>query len=135
PEQVEALSGIVEAIGPGATPAEFLALDTEFHLLLARISGNAVAPLILHALRDAIARQVLVAFESLREAGKWTSELTWLVREHGELVDHIRRGDPDAAAAAFGQHVHNFYSRVIKASEAPASEPVPVRKRQAARRP
>jgi DNA-binding FadR family transcriptional regulator len=135
PEQVEELAAIVAAMRPGATPAEFLALDTEFHLLLARISGNAVAPLILHALRDAIARQVLVAFEQLVAAGKWATELAWLVREHAELVAHIRGGDPEAAAAAFGQHVHNFYGRVIQPSEATVEEPAPVSKRRAARRP
>src|SRR4051812_33172455 len=41
---------------------EFLQLDTEFHVELARASGNALAPLLMEALRETIAEKMRAAF-------------------------------------------------------------------------
>jgi DNA-binding FadR family transcriptional regulator len=97
-------------------PADFLALDTQFHLTLARASGNSVVPLILGAVRDAIARQMLAAFEALEAAGRWNAERAFLVKEHAQLVATIAAHDPEAAASAFSHHVHAFYTRVLSGS-------------------
>lgn len=129
PEQADQLGAIVDAMARANSPEEFLVHDADFHLTLARISGNAVAPLVLGAVRDAIARQVLGAFKRLEEAGEWSAEHAWLVREHAEVVEQIRRADPDAAARAFDRHVQNFYCRVVQ----PAPLTVPVTKRRARR--
>lgn len=131
PEDIERLDGIVESMRNSRTPEDFLTLDTEFHVMLARASANSVAPLIMGALRDAIAHQMLGAFKALEESGNWTSERAWLIREHAELLKTVASRDPDAAAHAFGQHVHDFYQRVLAKDgpvTAPASAPAPAAK-------
>jgi DNA-binding FadR family transcriptional regulator len=118
-EDVERLRAILDAMRAAKDPEDFLTADTEFHLLLARSSGNSVAPLIMGALRDAIARQMLRAFKALEESGNWVSERTWLIREHARLLETIEERNPDEAAHAFRQHVHDFYHRVLEDLEAP----------------
>jgi DNA-binding FadR family transcriptional regulator len=134
PDEIERLSGIVESMRNCRKPEEFLTLDTEFHVTLARASGNSVAPLIMGALRDAIAHQMLRAFKALEESGNWMAERAWLIREHGQLLETIVSGDPDAAAQAFSRHVHDFYQRVLQKDEpaAPATtaRAAPARKRR-----
>lgn len=117
-EEVDRLRAIIGEMRTAREPEHFLTLDTEFHVALARSSGNSVAPLIMGALRDAIARQMLLAFQALEESGHWGSEHTLLIREHTRLLDTIESRDPDAAAQAFGQHVHDFYHRVMEDHEA-----------------
>ena len=116
-EDVERLRGIIDGMRAAREPEEFLTLDTDFHVTLARSSGNSVAPLIMGALRDAIARQMLRAFKALEESGNWVSERTWLLREHTRLLETIESRDPDEAAKAFSQHVHDFYHRVLEDHE------------------
>ena len=123
-EDIERLGGFIESMRR-AKPEEFLALDTEFHLTLARASGNSVAPLILGAVRDAIARQMLLAFQGLEEAGRWNAERAFLVKEHAQLVQTIAAHDPEAAARAFSHHVHAFYTRVLSGTEAKPAKRAP----------
>lgn len=131
PDDIERLGGFIESMRR-AKPADFLALDTEFHLTLARASGNSVVPLILGAVRDAIARQMLLAFQALEEAGRWNAERAFLVKEHGQLVETIAAHDPEAAARAFSHHVHAFYTRVLSGAEVKpakrAASPRPAKK-------
>lgn len=123
PEDIERLTGIIDSMHSSRTPEGFLTLDTEFHVTMARTSGNSVAPLLMGALRDAIAHQMLGAFKALEESGDWDSERAWLIREHAELLKTVASKDPDAAAHAFGRHVHDFYQRVL--APAPAPSPAP----------
>jgi GntR family transcriptional repressor for pyruvate dehydrogenase complex len=134
-EDIERLGEIIESMRRLKTPEEFLAVDTEFHLTLARASGNAVAPLILGAVRDAIARQMLQAFQALEEAGRWNAERAFLVKEHSQLVQSIAAHDPEAAARAFSHHVHAFYTRVLSPVEPtkPAKRPPSARPAKKAR--
>jgi len=124
PEDIERLEGIIESMRNSRTPEDFLTLDTEFHVTLARASGNSVAPLIMGALRDAIAHQMLRAFKALEESGGWVSERAWLIREHAQLLETVASRDPDAAAHAFSRHVHDFYQRVL-AKDKPVATPGP----------
>lgn len=133
-DDLEHLRAIIDGMRNCREPDEFLTLDTEFHVSLARASGNSVAPLIMGALRDAIARQMLLAFRALEESGNWVSERAWLVREHAYLMETIEARDPDGAAQAFGQHVHDFYHRVFEDVEKPALPPQSARASTAAKR-
>lgn len=130
-EDLEGLNGIIERMNNEGKPEEFLTLDTEFHVNLARASGNSVAPLIMGALRDAIAHQMLLAFRALEESGNWMSERLNLIREHAQLLESVSSRDPDAAAEAFGRHVHDFYHRVLAKPEPEAAS---TRPRAASRR-
>lgn len=125
PEDLERLGGIIESMHNTGKPEEFLTLDTEFHVALARASGNSVAPLIMGALRDAIAHQMLQAFKALEESGDWMSERVCLVREHAHLLETVASKNPDAAAHAFSQHVHDFYHRVLEKADPMAAPALP----------
>ena len=134
-EDLERLRGIVESMSNTGKPEEFLTLDTEFHVGLARASGNSVAPLIMGALRDAIAHQMLVAFKALEESGNWMSERVNLIREHAHLLEAVTSRNPDAAAEAFSRHVHDFYHRVLEKAEPAAASASPQTSPRMRRRP
>jgi DNA-binding FadR family transcriptional regulator len=116
-EDIQRLRVILDQMRDADNSEQFLTRDADFHVTLARSSGNSVAPLILGALRDAIARQMFSAFKSLEQSGKWGSEHARLLREHTRLLETIESRDPDAAMQAFSQHVHDFYHRMLKDHE------------------
>jgi DNA-binding FadR family transcriptional regulator len=77
---------------------QYLALDTELHLLLAKATG-------MGAISSAVAQarqEVAAAFDAIVVPGarKATSD-----DEHDELIDGIMRGDPEAAEDAARRHV------------------------------
>jgi GntR family transcriptional repressor for pyruvate dehydrogenase complex len=105
--------------------AQFLKVDTAFHVAIAQSSGNTLAPLFMEAIRDAIARVMLVAFE---ESADWPAERELLVREHIEIATLIASGKGAAAAKVLNQHISGFYGRALKseAHEPDGSEAVAV---------
>jgi DNA-binding FadR family transcriptional regulator len=113
-EIVDGMRGVT-AIG------EFNELDTEFHVELARVSGNALLPVLMEALRAAMRRAMLEGFDRLAD---WRAERDHLVGEHERMVGYIEAGDQVAAAAAVQSHVLRFYRHVMEPEadrEAPQS--------------
>jgi GntR family transcriptional repressor for pyruvate dehydrogenase complex len=88
----------------------FLELDTGFHVALARASGNALAPLMMEALREAIAIQMRAAFE---EVADWEATRAHIAADHAALAAAITAGDEDAAARAVAEHVASFYELLL----------------------
>jgi GntR family transcriptional repressor for pyruvate dehydrogenase complex len=86
---------------------EFLELDTSFHVELARVSGNALAPMLMDALREAIARQMRAAFDDVAD---WDDTRERIAGDHREIADAIAARDPEAAEAAVVGHIRNFYA-------------------------
>ena len=84
----------------------FLELDTGFHVALARVSGNALAPLLMEALRETIARQMRAAFDEVTD---WDATRARIAADHRVLAEAIAAGDPDGAAAAVSEHIRGFY--------------------------
>lgn len=114
PEEIDQLKVIIERMRAAPDSQAFLVEDTEFHLTIARLSRNAVAPLIMTALREAIARQMQRAFAAIVD---WPAEHAWLVSEHERVVAEISSGNEDKAAAAASQHIREFYGRVLGVPE------------------
>jgi GntR family transcriptional regulator, transcriptional repressor for pyruvate dehydrogenase complex len=112
------LDEIVHKMREAATPERFLELDTAFHLTLAELSGNSALALLMGELREAVGRQMLRAFQRLDD---FEPERQWLISEHARLVEVIRSKDADAAARAIGDHIRDFYSRVLE--DEPTSPP------------
>ena len=110
-DSIEDLSSVVEEIRHAAEPEAFFEHDTEFHLTIARMSGNTIAPLIMAALREAIARQMLQAFRTLHD---WPEERRLLIRDHAEIADLIASGQGDEVARAVEDHIRNFYARAFR---------------------
>jgi len=79
-------------------PIAFIAADMRFHSRIAAISGNpifeAVSEAMLSWLREYHTEMLI-----------WTGKENVTLSEHHEILDHIRRHDPDAAEAAMVRHL------------------------------
>jgi DNA-binding FadR family transcriptional regulator len=96
------------AAGMGAVEdrGEFLRLDTGFHVELARASGNALAPLMMEALRETIAQQMRAAFV---EVSDWDATRERIAADHAALAEAIEAGDCERAATTVEDHIRGFY--------------------------
>jgi DNA-binding FadR family transcriptional regulator len=115
------LHEIVDDMGAATAIGEFNALDTEFHVELARVSGNALLPVLMEALRGTVRRAMLEGFERLAD---WRAERDHLVGEHERMVGYIEAGDPVEAGADVQSDVLRFYRHVMEPEaerEAPQS--------------
>jgi GntR family transcriptional regulator, transcriptional repressor for pyruvate dehydrogenase complex len=107
PEDVANLRRLVTAMGaPELTSAEFNELDTEFHVSIARASGNVLAATLMQALRDAVKSEMVAAFSGLEQ---WHSVGDQLVVEHAALVEAIAERRADDAAELVERHISAFY--------------------------
>jgi GntR family transcriptional repressor for pyruvate dehydrogenase complex len=84
----------------------FLELDTTFHVELARASGNALAPLLMEALRETIADRMRVAFREVRD---WAATRARIAADHYALARAVAAGDADEAARTVTEHIRGFY--------------------------
>jgi GntR family transcriptional repressor for pyruvate dehydrogenase complex len=107
-EEKAALVAAAHAMEAVHESGAFLRCDTEFHVSIARRSGNSLAPLFMEAIRDAMARVMLA---TSRELPDWDTERETLAREHLEIATLIAAGQGDAAAAVLSRHIRGFYGR------------------------
>jgi GntR family transcriptional regulator, transcriptional repressor for pyruvate dehydrogenase complex len=87
---------------------EFLHLDAQLHVAIAALSGNAVIGHMMASLRGSIESYVVAAIPKVDD---WPALMAKLRREHHDIVEAIDRADPDGAAAAVSQHIHDFYGQ------------------------
>jgi DNA-binding FadR family transcriptional regulator len=116
PQQKIDVAAAAAAMADLTEAQPFLAADTEFHVTIARASGNTLLPVLMQAIRESMARVMLVAFSELRD---WDIERTLLCREHVDIADKIRAGDAEAAAQALSAHIRGFYGRVLTTVDRP----------------
>jgi len=99
---------LLEAMdAPELTEAEFLALDTQFHLSLATASGNQVITATMAGLRSAI--------EGYARAGalglaSWAETSARLRGEHRGILAAIRTAEPARARALVVAHIEGYYA-------------------------
>lgn len=113
------LTELARAIAGVTDRDAFLELDTGFHVELARASGNALAPMLMEALREAIARQMRAAFD---EVADWDDTRESIASDHRGIADAIAARDPEAAEAAVVGHIRNFYALLHPAADGGAHE-------------
>lgn len=89
------------------TPAEFLALDAQFHVALAEASGNTVVAAMMAGLRDAIEEYVLTGAENVSD---WNDTAARLRAQHREIVDALEVGDPAMARRLVTDHITGYYA-------------------------
>jgi len=90
----EAIGGMAEA----TTEPEYMRHDTDFHIALARATGNEV---LAHAIED-IRLQLNDAMTLLPESDSWHRRISG---EHEALLEAIECGDAKAAERAMDEHV------------------------------
>jgi GntR family transcriptional regulator, transcriptional repressor for pyruvate dehydrogenase complex len=101
----EAQSAHEQMSEPGIGPEAFEAADVRFHVALARASGNTALHLVMLAVRDAIGRYLL---DRMRRRRDLATGLEALCREHAAVLDAVRAGDGEAAAARMRDHIEGF---------------------------
>ncbi|MGV9798642.1 FadR/GntR family transcriptional regulator [Mycobacterium sp. NPDC003449] len=112
--QLSELTGIVERMEAEVEPARWVRLDTEFHLGIARASGNEVFATVVAAIRGALSMQSRMLNASIHERRSASN------REHRRILDAIASGDFADASDAMRQHLDRVKDAVNKlASIAP----------------
>ncbi|MEU5218145.1 FCD domain-containing protein [Streptomyces sp. NPDC020807] len=101
------LAGMAEA---GADPARFNELDTRFHVLIARGSGNALVSTLTAAVRESVRTLILRAEEGAED---WPTTAARLNAEHAELLRLIRAGEGARAAELVERHIREFHGTLV----------------------
>ncbi|WP_033294932.1 FadR/GntR family transcriptional regulator [Amycolatopsis jejuensis] len=96
--QLTQLAELVDRMDAETGPADWVALDSQFHVAIARASGNPVFAKVIEEIRDALARQS--AFLNQLSGRRTQSNI-----EHRRIVAAIADGTPEAAVAAMTEHL------------------------------
>lgn len=89
--------------------ATFNEADTEFHMAIAEASGNRLVTTLTVAIRNAMRRPILSAFDQIED---WAALREVLRSEHRAILGAIEAGDPEAAAALAEHHIRDAYQRL-----------------------
>lgn len=93
---------------PDLHAQRFNQLDTEFHVGIAAAAHNGLLTYLMQALRDAIQREMMLAFERLPN---WRKTVVHIRTEHKNILAAIEAGDGPAAARHVEQHISDFYRK------------------------
>jgi GntR family transcriptional regulator, transcriptional repressor for pyruvate dehydrogenase complex len=99
-EHVEAMAD------PGLDVVAFIEHDQDFHIELARLSGNQLVEAILSGMRAAVASYVAVGAAVVEE---WPRTAARLCAEHRAIVDAVARHDGAEAERLVREHIEGFY--------------------------
>ncbi len=111
PQDAERLAALIEAMRASDQEYdEFNRLDADFHVSIARISGNALVTNLMQALRGAVESEMAAAFARLPD---WRSTADSLATEHEGILRAIEKGDGDRAAELVADHITRFYQDSI----------------------
>lgn len=91
----------------GLTTAQFLKLDSQFHVALAEAAGNPVVTTMMSGLRAAIESYV---FDVASRVSDWDAAAERLRREHRAIVAAIDRGDGACARECVTAHIIGYYA-------------------------
>lgn len=95
-----------EGDSPTSAPADFLALDAEFHVRLSAAAGNAVVHALMSGLRESVRHYTL---ESIAGITGWPVLASRLHREHRAILDALIDGRREDAARLLQAHIEGFY--------------------------
>jgi DNA-binding GntR family transcriptional regulator len=107
PGDIDALEALLDSCGPGAPREEWHRVGTEFHVGLARLSGN---PFIVKSIQDIMTR--LARPRWLEVWTEPTRDQAWT--EHRRILDLIRRNMPDEAVREAAEHIRDTRDRLIR---------------------
>ncbi|MFD1715356.1 FadR/GntR family transcriptional regulator [Amnibacterium flavum] len=97
---------LLEVMDRASPPEEFLALDAQFHYLLAEMSGNTVVAAVMAGLRGSIEGYVV---DGARGFADWPAVASRLQGEHRGLLAAIEAGDAAGASALVAEHIRSYY--------------------------
>ena len=109
-EDIEALKSIIDRMGARTqTPDLYAMVDMEFHVEIARISGNLLIHYLIKSVRDSV-RSIMERALMLTNKQKF-DEIHQL---HIDIFDGIARREPERARAAMDRHFADVQARVEK---------------------
>ncbi|MEU5608737.1 FadR/GntR family transcriptional regulator [Streptomyces sparsogenes] len=95
---------------PGVEVAEFNDLDTRFHVLIARSSGNRLTSTLTSAVRESVRPLILRALEAVED---WPAAAAALNDQHVELLRMVRAGQGAEAADLVEKHIRGFHGTLV----------------------
>jgi GntR family transcriptional repressor for pyruvate dehydrogenase complex len=102
PKDMSELRGLVSKMKTcGKQEAQFARLDAEFHVLIAKASGNTLILDLVSMIRSQLIRALTKALHS-------PNAIELSIKEHLTLLDSIERHDADAAREAMLVHLEGF---------------------------
>jgi DNA-binding GntR family transcriptional regulator len=104
---LSAIEEMLDACEPGEPREEWHRVGTDFHVEIARLSGN---PFLVKAIED-----VMTRLSRARWLEVWTEpsrELAWA--EHRRILGFIRSNQPDEAAREAAEHVRDTRDRLLR---------------------
>lgn len=110
----------LEAMVAARTPEEFHSHDTEFHVALARASGNELLPVMMESLRGAMQRDMLAGYA---RQGDWEPLRSDLLAQHRAILEAVESGDEDEAAELVKRHIRHFYRQTLAEGTAGSTPP------------
>lgn len=108
-DDIAELWKLVEQMRGVHTTASFNDLDTAFHVRIARASDNGLSAVLMAALREALRRAMVTAFEGLEDP---VGTMQKVADEHAAIVEAIASGDADRSAERVTTHIRDFYRAV-----------------------
>jgi DNA-binding FadR family transcriptional regulator len=106
-DQLEGLERILAEMRDTALePYAFNELDTAFHVGISEASGNRLTSHLMQAIRDAVRREMMRAFDHLED---WKATAETLHHEHAGILAAVVAGDGELAARLVEQHIRGFY--------------------------
>jgi DNA-binding GntR family transcriptional regulator len=106
-DDIDGLEALLASCGPGAPREYWHRVATEFHVGLARLSGN---PFVLRAIED-----IMTRLSRPRWLEVWTEpprDHAWA--DHRRILDAIRRKAPDKAVEEAIAHIHDTRDRLTR---------------------
>lgn len=103
--EIDALEALLDACPPEAEREDWHRAGIEFHVEIARLSGNRF---IVKAIRDAMMRLSRARWLELGQPV--LRDRAW--REHKEVLNHIRANRPEAAVAGICAHIRETHERL-----------------------
>jgi DNA-binding GntR family transcriptional regulator len=106
-EDLDAIEAMLDACSPGASREEWHRVGADFHVALARASGNLFFVRAIEGVMTRLARP--------RWLEVWTEpsrEQAWA--EHRRILLHIRANEPDEAAREASTHVSDTRDRLLR---------------------
>ena len=105
--EIQKLADIVEKMDEAGSDHERLnTLNAEFHIAVARMSGNKLTMDLVGILRSA----TRVEMETVvGDSPDWSQSAHMLTIEHGDILRALEHGDEETAAKLIGSHISRFY--------------------------
>nr|WP_218063014.1 FCD domain-containing protein [Arthrobacter sp. SDTb3-6] len=107
---------------PGLEREEFHSLDSQFHVLLSTMAGNAVVSAMMDSLRLSIMDYVR---NSVTTDEQWEPVADTLRAQHHHILDAVTAGDGPLAARLLREHIEWFFTETSHVHSPAATAEVP----------